>query len=189
MKIGIDLDEVTINFMDSLNKFYHKKTGKLYKKEHYKSYNWWELWGCTREEAIAVEHEFVTSKNYEEMEPIENAIESINKLVDKNELFIITSRPEKNKEKTLKWINKHLNRIKAEIIFSGDFHGGAKTKVEICKDLQIDIILEDNKDYALACAGAGIKVILFDKPWNQKVMHKNITRVKSWEEAIKDISM
>jgi uncharacterized HAD superfamily protein len=43
-------------------------------------------------------------------------------------------------------------------------------------------MIEDNLDYAIEMANAGIKMYLLDKPWNQKFdpeIHKGITKVDS----------
>ncbi|MBS3091558.1 hypothetical protein J4217_03875 [Candidatus Pacearchaeota archaeon] len=58
MKIALDLDEVIADFMTALLIFYHKKTGKLYKKEDFPEWKWWPLLGETREEAIKNVDEF-----------------------------------------------------------------------------------------------------------------------------------
>jgi uncharacterized HAD superfamily protein len=188
MRIGIDLDEVTVGFMKHLLKFYHKKTGKLFKEKDFISYDLWETLGGTREEAIDLVEEFHNSEDFENIEPIENSFESIRKLVECNEIFIITARPSNWKEKTERWARKHLAEINPRIIYSGDFYEQGKTKAEICEELGINLMIEDNKSYALACAEKGIKVLLFDKPWNQMFEHENVIRVFSWDEAVKKIA-
>ena len=133
-------------------------------------------------------HEFKKSKLFDEVNPVRNALESVKSLIEDHEIFIITSRPLIYKERTGKWVKKHLSDVPLTIIHSSDFHGGQlKTKVEICKDLGIQLMIEDHKSYSLECANVNIKVILFDKPWNKDVKHKNIVRVKDWIEALKEI--
>ena len=187
MKIGIDLDEVTVNFLEHLLNFYHKKTGKSFRVEDFSSYDLWETLGGTREESRDLIFEFYNSVDFEDVDPIENSLESIKKLLENNEIFIITARPLICKEKTERWMNKYLIEIHPKIIYSGDFDGSGKTKSEICEEIGIDVMIEDSKDYSLACAEKGIKVILFDKPWNQKFEHENVVRVFSWDEVIEEI--
>ncbi|MCH7568532.1 MAG: hypothetical protein IIA87_03850 [Nanoarchaeota archaeon] len=188
MKIGIDLDEVTADLMSQLLKFYYKKTGRLIKKENFNSYNWWDVWGGTREEAIKIYYQFYDSEEFDNIKPIEKAIESINYLGDKNELFIITSRPFAHKEKTEKWIEKYLSESSIKIIYSNDFYGKkGNSKAAICKRLGIKLIIEDLGKYALECAQSDIKAILFDRPWNKEYEHPNIKRVHNWQEAIAEI--
>ncbi|MEK6892618.1 MAG: hypothetical protein AABX07_00260 [Nanoarchaeota archaeon] len=188
MKIGLDFDEVIVEFIEQILRFYHLKTGKKIEKKNFHSYDFWEVGiGATREEAIQIVDEFHDSALFDEIMPIEKAVQSVNYLLDKNEVFIITSRPISFKEKTERWIKKHLGKSPI-VVYSGDFHTGqGKTKLSICKELGIKLIVEDAGKYALECANGGLKVILFDKPWNQGVENKNIIRVNNWLEALKEI--
>lgn len=46
-------------------------------------------------------------------------------------------------------------------------------------------MIEDNLEYAMELANAGIKVYLLDRPWNQDYdpqIHKNIIKVKGWKD-------
>ncbi len=190
MNIGIDLDEVIADFMSALLNFYYKKTGKLHSKEEFKEYKWWPVWGVSREEAIKITDEFHEAHNVKDIKTIENSIKGINLLLEKGDnLIVITARPIRYKQKVEEWIYFYLGK-KLEIIHSGDFHKGqAVSKSEICNNLGIKAILEDSGETALDCAKNGIRVILFDKPWNKKFKHENIIRVKDWDEAIKKIEI
>ena len=48
-------------------------------------------------------------------------------------------------------------------------------------------MLEDSGETTIDCANVGIKVILFDKPWNKKFKHENIIRVEGWDGASKEL--
>lgn len=101
----------------------------------------------------------------------------------------MTTRPIIFKEKTENWIKKHID-FPVKIIHSGDFYldNKARKKADICKEIGIKIMIEDVAKYALECAEVGILVILFDKPWNKGIKHKNIIRVNNWIEALKEIN-
>lgn len=59
----------------------------------------------------------------------------------------------------------------------------AQEKLGCCRKHGIDIMIEDNPDTALALAGNGIKVLLFDAPYNREAESENIVRVHNWDEA------
>ena len=60
-----------------------------------------------------------------------------------------------------------------------------KTKEEICLELNVNFLIEDNMDHALDASERGIKVLLIDSPWNKsKSLNKNITRVNSWKKIL-----
>ena len=111
--------------------------------------------------------------------------------IDENEIIIITSRPLIFKERTEIWLKKHFPKVHYTLIHSNDFHSTNKTKskADVCKELGIKIMIEDQDRYSLECAQSGIKVVLFDKAWNQSVVHSNIFRVKTWKEAINYIKI
>lgn len=189
MKIAIDLDEVTAEFLEKLLEYHCLKTDKKISKEEFLSYNFWETWGGTREEAIKIVYDFHKSKMFDGIQPVRGAIKSVEKLLKENEIVIITSRPANQRRKTKAWLKKYFGKIKIEVYFTGDFHKGKNTKIEICKKIGIDLILEDHPDYAQKCAEEEIKVILFDRPWNRNLAaHPSIFRVKNWNQALTQIS-
>jgi uncharacterized HAD superfamily protein len=188
MKIGIDFDDVTVDFFNSLLKWHNKKYNRKDKREDFKEFAWWPIWNISREEAVKRVDEFHETHKVQDIQPMKESIPSLNKLSKDNELIVITGRPSRFKSRVQEWLLHHFKK-NLEIIHAGEFHKGqGGTKAEICKELNIPILLEDAPETALDCANQGIKVILFDKPWNQKVKHKGIIRVSGWEEAMKKIN-
>lgn len=65
----------------------------------------------------------------------------------------------------------------------------------MCRDLQADILIDDNPVYAEECAAAGVRVLLFDwdgsYPWSTTPAgpaHNLITRVLDWADAEREIN-
>jgi len=59
-----------------------------------------------------------------------------------------------------------------------------------CRSLNANILIDDNPRYAIECAEAGIRVLLFDYensyPWSKidsADQHPLVTKVKNWEEV------
>jgi uncharacterized HAD superfamily protein len=187
--LGIDIDEVVANQLEQVIKFYSIKTGKLYSFKDFFSYNWWDVWKISKEEAINIDREFKNSSYFEDISLVEGAKQAIFSLSDRYEVIFITSRPLSVKEKTEEFIKKNFYPKKFKVFFSGDFHkeNRTKTKAEICKELNVSFLIEDGLDYSVESAKKGIVVFLIDKPWNKKAIHQNITRVKNWEEVLKKL--
>jgi|SRR3989344_266779 len=184
MKIGLDFDDVTVDFFNSLLSWHNKKYNRNDKREHFKEFAWWPIWEITREEAVKRVDEYHETHNVKDVPPLENAIPSLNKLMKKHEFIVITGRPSRFKDRVEEWLIHHLKK-KLQVIHAGEFHKGqGATKAEICNELGIKLLLEDASETALDCANKGIKVLLFDNSWNQRVSHNNITRVKNWKEVI-----
>ncbi len=191
MKIGIDIDEVVVEYLRSFLEFVKVKLGRTAKLEEFKDYVFTEPLGLEFDEAKSLVREHVSlPKTLVNLSLVDGARDSIFLLSKKNDLFFITSRHPQDKTQTIDFFELHFPGNKFEIHFSGEAwkDTGNKSKAELCKELGVEVLLEDNKKYALSCAEKGIKVILFDKPWNKDLpKDKNLFRVKNWKEASKKI--
>lgn len=188
MKIGIDIDEVIVEFVKGYLKVYEQIYGRNFSFEEIISYNFWEVLGISKEDAYKSVYQFYNTNEFENLDFIEGAKEAIKVLSEKNEILLITSRPLFTNEKTQIFFQKHFPNFSFEIIHSGGFHPQGKNKEDICKERGIKIMIEDHVDYALKCAEKGIKVFLLDKPWNQNMQeHEKIKRVKNWNEILEKL--
>ena len=105
-----------------------------------------------------------------------------------NKLIIITARIESFFwEYTKKWVNNHFPYVFDQIIFTDHFTDKHKNKSEICLELWVEYMIEDNMDYALDLAQNWIQTYLLEKPWNKdrKENHENLKKIKSWWEFLK----
>lgn len=185
MKIGIDLDDVLSKSTAAFIEFYNNTYGTNIKIENKEKYGWWELVDVPREEYEKRVHEFYTTHYFQETDPVDGAKEILKKLKNNNELCIITARGNNIKEVTEKWVEKYFPNIFSKIYFTSQFELGAiqTTKSAICNDLNIDIFIEDNLEFAESCIKPNRKVYLLNYPWNQADKLPNgIKRVRSWEE-------
>lgn len=65
MLIRIDLDDVLADFINSLIRFHNQTYGTDLTKDQFHSYNFWEVWGGNREEAIQKVYKFHTTHFYQ----------------------------------------------------------------------------------------------------------------------------
>ena len=187
MKIGIDLDGVTVNIMDQILAFYKYRTGKSISKEEIHTPHLDDLFGCSKEEKIKIVQEFYESKYFDASLPCPGAIETLSKLKKDNDLYVITSRWGIGKEKTPNWIEKNLKGLISNIFFTSEHYEGGLKKEEVCKKYLINLHLEDDPNVALKCAKLDIPIFLFDYSWNRGLSHKKITRVSSWPEVLEKL--
>lgn len=187
-KIWIDIDEVLAHFLESYLNFYNNKYNSSFKRNDFFSYNFWEVVWWDKNKAIDDVHDFFETKHFELIQPIEWSQEAMMKLSKIYELNIITSRQSLIETKTIKWLDINFEWVFKEVHFWNHFWKDweRKTKSQICKDLWINLLIEDSIDYALDCANNNINVILFDSPWNQTnaKLPENIIRIKSWNEIL-----
>lgn len=180
MKIGIDLDDVVVEFVRPFLAIYEKETNKKKKVEDIFTYQLWIPLGISREETIDIAEKFYKTDLFENGDLIEGAKEFIEDLHRDHEIVFVTSRPLHLKEKTENFIRKHFPTQEFKIIYTGDFTGNGKTKAQICEEDKIDVLIEDNKVYVSECSEKGTMCFLIDKPWNQNHIENNkIIRVKN----------
>jgi len=186
MKIGIDIDEILTEYNQSLLNFLEKTLGKKVLYEELFDCDLKDSFGMTQEEIWELLQKHTEGDRILNLKFVENSKESINFLREDHELFFITSRHPKLKEKTLFFFENHFPGHNFNILFSGDaWQNENKSKVDHCKENGVSLFIEDNPNYAFNCAQSGIKTFLLDKPWNQEYKkHPNLIKVKSWKEIL-----
>ena len=182
---------ITPKYMKSYLKFHNKKKRTNYSYDEIFTYRFEDFSNLSKEEIRELVLGFNNTKEFDNLEFVPGAKESISSLEDKNEIFFITSRHPATKPKTIDFFERNFPKNNFTIHFSGENWGGegkdkGKSKGDICLGLGIRVMVEDNKEYALDCAKKGIKTFLLDKPWNKSyTKHKNIIKVYDWGELIK----
>lgn len=187
-KIGIDIDEVLAEFMPELNNFYNSLHRTKFKFEDYKSYDLEKIWGGDRETSVMIVKDFYKSAYFYKIKPAFYSQKALEILSKDNELIAITFRPTYLQEATEYWVKKFFpEKIKKVICTNQYVLSPLKiSKLDICLKEGIEVIIEDNLQVAVECAGKGIKSFLLDKPWNQNGSNKisNLIRVKNWKSLL-----
>ena len=113
------------------------------------------------------------------------------------ELYFITARAERRRVVTETWLREKglFNHAKAvHLKPMGDFRpeyprgrydpaASADYKIRLAKELELDAFCEDDDLISRSLAEAGVRVFLFDHPWNREIQHPLITRVNGWAEV------
>ena len=189
MRIGIDLDEVVGDSITAIIRFHNEKYGTRLTKDDFYSYDFWKVWGGTRDEAIKKVMEFFASDAAWSIDPMAGSMKALMELKEKgHELFIITHRNNDIVGKTEEWLEKHFPRVFAGAHFGNaySFSGEGRKKSDICKELGVEVLVDDHMENVRDCASAGIRVLLFDQPWNRQetTLPPGVERVLSWEEVV-----
>lgn len=184
MIVAIDLDDVLADFLTAFIEFFNENHDDKLKYSDFTAYTLNEIRGMPADKESHLLENFDKSEYFDKIESMRHSMEAIKKLAEKHELLIVTSRTISKEEKTKAWINKHFPDISKIYFTRENYFAEQKTKAEICKKIGAEILIEDNLKYANQCADAGIKVLLFDYPWNQGNLNPLITRVKRWDEIV-----
>lgn len=159
LTIGVDLDGVTYDFTASLRDYLVDHRGFV--RAHLPEpivWAHWDVWPLTKREWVAYFHEGIeagvifgggTERLYPEAAETLGTLSAMG-----HRIHIITHRPPEAEGATVEWL-RSVDIYHDALTFSAD---------KTCEP--VDVMLEDNIDNAIACAKAGIPVLLFDKPWN-----------------------
>lgn len=187
MRIGIDIDgvlndihafiiEYGIKFCDELGKYKLENINAQWSKE---------MFGWSTETAHELWDKY-GDEFYMRASVREFASKVIEKLkLDNNEIYIITARcngddwfpigiKDEAEEITVGWL-KEKQIVYDKICF------GSKDKVKVCKENDIDVMIEDDPKNIDSLMGS-ISTIIFDNPYNRLDKYNKVARASNWND-------
>lgn len=175
MRIGIDIDDTITNTQAKIDEIALKKENKTVydRTKHW----YYERFNTSDDEDSIFFHKYAR-EIMASADIKENASLYINRLHDEgHEIYIITARSNKFApdimDVTLDYLKK--NDIKYDkIIFQ------SHDKASICKENDIDVMVDDSIEHINEITDIGIKVIIMDNEYNRNC---NGTRAMNWEEV------
>ena len=189
MRIGIDLDgcitDISKFVADYGTKFCYENNIKYSVKED--EYDEAKALGISYDETEEFWNKYLPYYATE-YKPRDFVTEVIEKLKEKNEIYIITARNEdglprevygKMQEFVKDWFKKY-NIYYDKLIFTKG------SKLPYCLENNIEVMIEDSPINIMDIAQK-IQVFCFDNPYNKKIEGKNITRVYSWYDVLSAI--
>lgn len=145
-----------------------------------------KVMGITREEYDDFYNKNKFEMHNEEIKLRENAREIIEELIKMNNIYFVTAREKDLKIITYSYLKKN------NIPYDEVFVLGTSYKVNMAKQLNCDVFIEDSYANALQLSENGFKVLLIDTNYNRKALNKNIIKVLDWNEIyeiIKEIPL
>ena len=200
MRIGVDLDDVVaMCAVPYLRRFAQEYKVELPDEKEIG----WHLLRDMDKHVSAEERDRFRIKLYDgtffsQLEIYKECPAVLERLVQRgDEIFFITARTERRRVVTETWLREKriLDYAKAVHLKPyGDFRpdqprgrydpeGSAAYKMRLAQELRLDLFCEDDTIIAETLAEAGIRVLLFDHPWNRDVSHERVTRVGGWSEV------
>ncbi len=179
MRIGIDIDDTISNTNEYLIEE-AIKYDRMYKKKGILDNTTYNFCGFFNWEKSDKEdfYKYIYDNNLHNVPIKSHAKEVINKLKKEgHKIYIITRRDtdiyKDPYKETYKWLKK--NKIKFDKLVVQ-----AKDKGIVCKELGVDIFIDDLLSNCIRAHEEGINVLMFDSSYNKN--EKNFKRVVSWEE-------
>lgn len=136
----------------------------------------------TNEEWSRVHNIFSEETNIMSLQPFLNVQSHLECLLDSGyELHLATTRLDKARIPTIKWLQTH----KFPNPFSLHFlRHGEKHKV-LCN---FKAIIEDDLEQADKFAISGIRAYVIAHPWNEHNYNKNVIRIQNWEGLMEELT-
>lgn len=176
IRFGIDIDG-TVTCPTSLIPHINKRFGKNLTLDDVTQYDLTVSFGIDRTEFFewfrAAESDIYATS------PIQvhakNVLDKWNQL---HELFYITARSEDLRDVTEQWFSRE------QVAYDKIILTGSHNKLTAAKENKIELFMEDKHDNAVELSEElNIPVLLFNTPYNQDPVPKNVHRINSWLEA------
>ncbi len=188
--VALDIDDVLLNTMSALFGYYNKVYGTSLTEQHYYTKDVDALGVSDYAEAAARFEDYLTSTEFKEITPLPEAVSAIKDLNQYFAFIAVTSRPFLMQEATASWLEEHFGPAISQVRFTHfimtarkDRPKEALSKIDVCKEINAQYMIEDHLYHAVPVAEAGIKVFLINQPWNQTdVLPVHAKRVAGWKD-------
>ncbi|MCD6579652.1 hypothetical protein J7L48_09250 [bacterium] len=176
--IGIDIDSVLADSDQVFTKELERITGKKLFRSDNSPFKYEEAFDLDDKTISKFWQDFTAKRGWQKIPVMPNSVETVKRLKNQDYyIIIISARPPKIEAQTKEWLK--INNIYYDELYLTDY----KEKINYITHLSnLKYFIEDHPDFAYQFAEKGVKVLLFDWPWNKNVSHKNIIRVKNWIE-------
>lgn len=178
------MDDVLVEFQQGWISYNNSRYGTSYVFEDFTDFDWSIVMKIPLEEAFRRLFEFYETEEFHKLVPIKESLENLHDLALNNSLMVITSRPSTVSNASIKWLNTYYPHLFKQVLFTRqitkDGFDHKVTKADLCRQYQVDWLVEDAPFHAEQVANAGVKVALLEKPWNKnvKLSNSHIHRIK-----------
>jgi len=190
-KIAIDIDDVLADSNEAMRLWANKVSGVELAQEHYQVPG--EYWSYY--ERIWATHGVEDRLNFDDFEAellkdqtnvplLAGASFAIKELQKKYTVILLTSRNPALEEGTKNWVDTHMGGG-IELYFAKNMRMNAgKSKGELCKEMGVSLLIDDNIDHCQSALDNGIDAVLFgDYGWHHSVP-EGAVNCKDWPATL-----
>lgn len=192
--IAVDIDDVIADSTEALRISVNRRYRVSLTPEDYVLRDGGDYWGYY--ERVWAAHG-VHNADYDELHEdmaidqshvplLPGASFAIGELSKKFDIVLITARDKAWEQATLKWVTAHFGAVFRSVYFAGRSKHGAKiqTKGELCNDLGVTLLIDDNPAHCRSALDVGVDAILFgDFGW-QKGKTGGLTVCDDWPAVL-----
>ena len=182
--IAIDIDDVLSRNVEHFVEWSNKMWGTKLTIDDFDE-DFVAMWGIPRSESQKRFQQYVDNELAHEHQALIEAIPIISKLKQKYTLILITSRRTVLAPVTRRWIDQHFPDL-FEVIHHTGFYDSYddtshhRTKADICQEMKVDYLIDDQPKHCFAVAEVGIETLLFGDYGIEtlKTYHRELLRSK-----------
>lgn len=182
--IAVDCDDVLLPSAEKIVELYNGKFGTSITLAESQSSS--ADWGASREEIGERIYDLQLTDEYLKVEPYQDAIEVCRRLAEAHDLHLVTARPGRIMATTIAMLETYFKGVFQEI----EHVGIDGNKGETCRNLQADVLIDDNYKHLEAARACQIKngIWFGDYAWQDVGKSaKDTIRCKDWYEVEREI--
>ena len=188
--IAIDIDDVLADYAVGFIEFSNAHWGTNLTIDDYDEH-WANVWKVDVEEVRRRADLIHEKRLVKDLTHRSEARPVLEKLSQRFDLVVVTSRRIQNKEDTLAWLKLYYPMLSVEtVVFSGFYdtiHDDSihQTKGSIISSLGASYMIDDQPKHCISAAECGVEALLFgDYRWNQLAdLPAKVARVRNWESV------
>ena len=188
MNIGVDVDGVLLNTPEFMRKY-----GERYFKRppaDPDAYEMEDMFRVSHKQVFFFGLRWFLPYYCRKYPPYPQAGSTYGELIrEGNKIFQITSRKATMDHNLIGYLSRRFlnhwlrdNGFFHDKLFYCHEEGVSWQKLMHCLENNVDVMIDDNPVTANVLANNGIRVLLYDAPYNQSIEGDHITRVKNWNE-------
>ena len=190
-KIAIDVDDVVAKTSEAVRIWANKEARATLQPEDYfiatNSYwNYYEaVWELHRIEGLSF-GDFLNDMDVDQshIAPFKGAKKVITQLKKEYDVVFITARHPSHKDGTRTWLDEHIDADTPLLLSYNPFaNEAARSKGEICAELGVDVLIDDNIDNCQSAVDYGVEAITFGAyGWNME-LPAGVQRCATWRDV------
>ncbi len=192
MNIAVDMDDVLVDTVLSLNIYHNWCFGTNYEYDDYKDFRLSKVWGGTRDEVQKKIRHYYRTYFFRELGVCLDAFGAMLVMSQKHKLFVVTSRPKYIEKETRLFLDCNFKSVFQDVIFTDHCNDGEnykRKKSDVCQELRIDVLFDDCPDYIHDAAKVVSMVMVPKKPWNrnENFTENNVILFSRWVDVLESI--
>lgn len=183
--IAIDCDDVLVSGTEHVISSYNKLYGTSVQLEHAHQADNPE-WEAERDEVFRRIHNIQQTDEYAQIAPDKDAITVVKKLAKHHCLYVVSARHHEVLGVTRAMLDRYFPSC-----FKGIEHvGSSRSKGEVCKEINADVMIDDNVKNLQSAQEVGVKKLIWfgSYPWqNYDEWPEGVDRCLDWDSIKQEI--